>query len=83
MWVFAGSELFQDPDTKKVIYAADAGDLFTVANFPSAILDLPVTSSSSDNERAFVAHTAQIPPRETPVRIILKAAEPSQPKPNP
>src|SRR4051794_16484744 len=44
-WVFAGSELFVDPVTKKTIYAADEGDLITVANFGSAILDLPFASS--------------------------------------
>ena len=31
-----------DPTTKKPYYAADDGDLITVANFASAILDLPV-----------------------------------------
>jgi hypothetical protein len=82
-WVFAGSELFQDPDTKKVIYAADAGDLFTVANFPAAILDLPITSSSSDNERSFAAATPKIPPRETPVRLILRATHPTERKAKP
>ncbi len=41
-WVFAGSELFEDPRTKTMIYAADDGDLITVANFPASILDLPL-----------------------------------------
>ncbi len=79
-WVFAGSDLFQDPDTKRMIYAADGGDLITVANFPSAILDLPFASSNSDAERSFVAFTDHIPPRETPVRLILRSPKP-KPKP--
>src|SRR5262249_20769914 len=41
-WVFAGSLLYQDPVTKKTLYAADEGDLITVANFATAILDLPM-----------------------------------------
>ncbi len=45
-WVFAGSELYEDPATKKQVYAADEGDLITVANFGSAILDLPIASSA-------------------------------------
>src|SRR5271170_6598126 len=32
-WVFGGSELYVDPITKKQVYAADEGDLITVANF--------------------------------------------------
>ena len=51
-WVFAGSEQFPDPeDATKTIYAADGGDLFTVANFTSAILDLPLNSSANDTAR--------------------------------
>jgi hypothetical protein len=78
-WVFAGSVLFQDPETKRVIYAADGGDLFTVANFSSAILDLPIASSNSDAERAFVADTEHIPPRNTQVTLILSAPKDAAP----
>lgn len=74
-WVFAGSELFQDPDTKKMIYAADAGDLVTVANFPSAILDLPFASSNSDAERSFVAFTENIPERNTPITLRFRSVK--------
>ncbi len=78
-WVFAGSDLFQDPETKRVIYAADSGDLITVANFPSAILDLPFASSNSDAERGYVAFTEHIPPLSTPVTMIFRAI-PDKPK---
>lgn len=71
-WVFAGSEIFEDPDTKKPIYAADDGDLFTVANFANAILDLPFASTANDAERAFVAHTEKIPPRGTLITMFLR-----------
>lgn len=74
-WVFAGSQLFQDPETKKMIFGADAGDLVTVANFPSAILDLPFASSNADAERSFVALTERIPPRNTPVTLRFRAAK--------
>ncbi|WP_435016017.1 YdjY domain-containing protein [Tundrisphaera sp. TA3] len=90
-WVFAGSELFQDPQTKAMLYAADDGDLITVANFPSSIIDLPFRSSANDADRAFVAFTERIPPRGTPVtmtfrpRAAAKAAtpKPAAPKPAP
>lgn len=79
-WVFAGSEFYTDPETKKERYAANEGDLFTVANFTSAILDLPLASSDSDTDRLFVAYTARIPPEGTYVTVILR---PREPKPKP
>ncbi|GIW87368.1 MAG: hypothetical protein KatS3mg108_1692 [Isosphaeraceae bacterium] len=82
-WVFAGSELFQDPDTKKMVYAADGGDLITVANFPSAILDLPFASSNSDAERSYVAFAGRIPARGTPVTVYLRKAAPAGQQPAP
>ena len=76
-WVFAGSEFFQDPDTKKTVYGADGGDLITVANFPTAILDLPIASSNSDAERGFTAFSDHIPARGTPVTIFIRAEAPA------
>jgi len=73
-WVFAGSELYTDPVTKKTMYAADEGDLITVANFGSAILDLPLASSSSDADRIFSADTAHVPPLGTEVLLRLGPA---------
>ncbi len=70
--VFAGSEVFDDPRTKERIYAADDGDIATVANFPSSILDLPFRSSASDTDRLYVSNTAVMPERGTPVTIYLK-----------
>jgi len=73
-WVFAGSELYTDPVTKKTMYAADEGDLITVANFGSAILDLPLASSASDADRIFSADTAHVPPLGTAVLLRLGPA---------
>lgn len=71
-WVFAGSELYVDPTTKETIYAADDGDLITVANFASSILDLPFASTADDAGRTFVANTERIPPKGTPVTLFLR-----------
>jgi hypothetical protein len=71
-WVFAGSELFTDPVTKRIVYAADEGDLITVANFGSAILDLPLASSANDAERVFAADPSQVPPLGTEVFLFLR-----------
>jgi hypothetical protein len=78
-WVFAGSDEFVDPETKRRIYAADGGDLFTVSNFTSAILDLPIDSSADDNARSFLANTPRIPPRGTFVTMFLRPVD--KPKP--
>ena len=71
-WVFAGSELFMEPVTKKMVYAADEGDLITVANFGSSILDLPFASSASDADRVFSADPEQVPPLGTEVLLRLR-----------
>ncbi len=70
-WVFAGSELFEDPRTKEPIYLADDGDVITVSNFPSAMLDLPFASSANDADRMFAANAQKVPPRETWVTVFL------------
>jgi hypothetical protein len=77
-WVFAGSGLVEDPTTKKPYYLADDGDLITVANFASAILDLPFASTADDADRAFVARTDQIPPRGTGVTLFLRPRKPAE-----
>ena len=70
-WVFAGSLVYEDPVTKQARYAADEGDLITVANFASAILDLPIVSSANDADRTFTANTSKIPPLGTDVFVFL------------
>src|SRR3954452_24670600 len=82
-WVFAGSELVDVPGNDKPAFAADDGDLITVVNFSSAILDLPFASSASDVDRLFVANTERIPPRGTTVLMSLtpRPTPPAPPKP--
>jgi len=66
-WVFAGSQFYEDPTTKQQRYAADEGDLITVANFGSSILDLPIESSANDTDRVFSTNTEKIPSLGTEV----------------
>ncbi len=89
-WVFAGSRFWTDPDTGRQYYQAEGGDFICVANFGTAMLDIPVKSSQSNAELEFEAFTDRIPPVGTPVRMFLKpklekketkAAEPAE-KPN-
>lgn len=80
-WVFAGSDLFPDRRTGKMIYAADDGDLITVANFASAILDLPYRSSANDADRTYAANPERVPPKGTPVTLYLTPRRPAAPEP--
>jgi hypothetical protein len=70
-WVFAGSGFWDDPDTGKSFYRAEGGDLICVSNFPTAMLDIPIESSQSNDALGFEALTENIPPRFTPVRVYL------------
>jgi hypothetical protein len=73
-WVFAGSYLIPDPTdkTKKPYYAANTGDVICVSNFESALLDVPFDSPKDNDDLAYIAHTARIPPEKTPVTVILE-----------
>ena len=76
-WVFAGSLLYTDRRTGKPAYAADDGDLITVANFASSILDLPYRSSANDADRTYMADPDRIPPQGTPVTVYLFPRKPT------
>ena len=45
--------------------------MITVANFGSAILDLPIASSANDTDRVFAANTDKIPPLGTEVLLAF------------
>jgi hypothetical protein len=71
-WVFAGSRFWKDEETGKQYYQAEGGDFICVSNFSTAMLDIPVSSSQSNEELGFEAFTERIPPLGAPVRLILK-----------
>lgn len=74
-WVFAGSMFYEDDEGTKR-YAADSeGEIVSVANFPSSILDVPSRSSNSDMELLFFTNERVLPERGYPVTIIMKKAE--------
>lgn len=74
-WVFAGSAFWTDPADGREYYQADGGDLLCVSNFPTATLDLPIESSQSNEALLFEVFKERVPKRETPVEMILSAAE--------
>jgi len=74
-WVFAGSVFWKDPSDGKEYYQADGGDLVCLSNFPTAMLDLPIESSQSNEALLFEAFAGRVPPRGTDVEMILSAAK--------
>lgn len=71
-FVFGGSSFWTDPDTGKQHYQAEGGDFVCVSNFGTAMLDIPVRSSQSNEELEFEAFTEKIPLVGTPVRLVFK-----------
>jgi hypothetical protein len=71
-WVFAGSGVFENEATKKMIYEGDSGDFISVLNLPTSTLDLPIRSTGALETRIFEGNTDKMPPKGTPVTLILK-----------
>lgn len=71
-WVFVGSEFYVDPETGRQYYLADAGEFICVANFPSAMIDVAILSSASDDDRGFEANSDVVPELGTPVLIQIQ-----------
>ncbi|MEI7686318.1 MAG: YdjY domain-containing protein [Planctomycetota bacterium] len=73
-WVFAGSRLFQDPLNAKAppYYLANDGDIICIANFDTALLDVPFDSTKDNDNLTYEANTDLIPALEAPVTLILE-----------
>ncbi len=57
--------------TGQQFYKAEDGDFICISNFASAMLDVPVQSSQSNDALLFEALTDQIPPLGTKVSLVL------------
>ena len=69
-WVFAGSKIYKDEDGKEH-YLGDSGELISVSNFTTSTMDVSVRSEQSNANLIFEAFTEHIPPKYTPVRLVL------------
>jgi hypothetical protein len=82
-WVFAGSQFVRDERTGREVYLADMdGELVCVANFASAVLDVPIESSAANAALMFRCFAERIPPIGTPVTLILRPASRSEGPPH-
>ena len=71
-WVFAGSKIWEDPETGDRYYTADGGDMICVSNFSTAMLDVPVESSAQADMLMYEPNTPLIPVDGTAVRLVLQ-----------
>ncbi len=69
-WVFAGSKIYKDEEGNEH-YLGDSGELISVSNFSTSTMDVAVQSEQSNAALMFEAFTDRIPPRNTPVRLVL------------
>ena len=75
-WVFAGSKIYKD-DEGKEHYLGDSGELISVSNFVTSTMDVAVQSEQSNSSLVFEAFTERIPPKFTPVRLVLTLSDES------
>lgn len=73
-WVFAGSVLASSPldPTAPKVYLANDGDVICLANFESALLDVPFESSQDKDRAGYEAWTERIPAQNSRVTVILE-----------
>jgi hypothetical protein len=73
-WVFAGSVFIKDPcdPKKKPYYGANAGDIFSISNFPYSTLEFPVPISKDEAQLTYEAKTDKIPPLTSKVWVLVE-----------
>lgn len=81
-WVFAGSTMWPDEEGKRPPwYGGNEGRVICTSNFINAVLDLPFSSPDADPNTGgllFRANAKFIPPRNTPVTVILESIPPEK-----
>ena len=70
-WVFAGSMFVQNEVNGTAQYLAEDGDLVCVANFGSAMLDVPAEVSNNNGSLLFECIPDRIPALGWPVRLVF------------
>jgi hypothetical protein len=73
-WVFAGSIFIKDPvnPNAKPHYGANAGDIFSISNFPYSTLEFPVPISKDEAQLTYEARTDKIPPLTSKVWVLIE-----------
>lgn len=77
-WVFGGSGFWTDEETGERFYQGEGGELVCLSNFSTATMDLPIESTDANAGLLFEPFTERLPPRGTPLKMILRPRIPSQ-----
>ena len=72
-WIFTGSRIYRKKNGKKIFVANVYGSLITTYYDPDGIVNNPLPDRFDDT--AYNANTKLLPPKKTPVTIILCAKE--------
>ena len=79
-WVFVGSKIEIDPETKKKVYWANKEkSIITVFRDPYAVMDLPLALGANDD--AYVVNKQIVPKVGTPCTVILTPGPKTAPPP--
>ena len=70
-WVFTGSKLYKTDEGENIYIADQSGELISLSNFVGAILDIPIESTSANENLLFGCMTEKIPELGTPVTLVL------------
>ena len=76
-FVFVGSSIYTDEQTGEQFYQAEGGHLICTSNFPDALMDVQEESSASDGAQTYEGWSEKIPPKGTPVLLVLSEAKES------
>ncbi len=74
-FVFVGSSMYVDEQTGEQFYQAEGGHLICTSNFPDALMDVQEESSAADGSQNYEAWTEHIPPKSTPVLLVLSKGQ--------
>jgi hypothetical protein len=77
-FIFVGSRVLADGS----YWADQDGELVSVANFRSAVFDVPFESTSSDQHLLFMANRDKMQPRGTAVELVIKPVEGAEKTPH-
>ena len=75
-WVFSGGLTGKDENGRSYYLADITGEIIGVSNFAGSILDVPMESSSSNDDLYYEPDTEKIPPLGTEVTLILSRKKP-------
>jgi biopolymer transport protein ExbD len=70
-WVFVGSEVL--PGGR--YWADQDGDIISLANFASAVIDVPIESKADWSRLEFAANEKTVPLKQTPVEVVIHPLE--------